>query len=256
MDPQSTSPTAPPPLAANSLVQQPENVSQVPNQVPPPPLLDSKSKIIYIVVGVIVLIIVLVLVGLFIFKSKVQTQNAALSQQIPKPSLTPTSSTVATSSATINIDTPKDWLVYKNTKVGFQVSYPPNYSKPTTQTHQPPYLTDANGQEDGDLVIGGDSQKGFLISIVPAQTGATLDDYFNASLMWIPPEQKNAFKKDKIIVDGVSGLKIVLAETTTQAIFRTKTHFITLNNHLPPLPTISNEKEFNTMINSFKFQEK
>jgi len=213
---------------------------------------EKGFAIIFIIVGV--LLILGVITGTYLLiKSNTHTQNPSLPKQILKPSLTPTPtpSAVVSNNDGVNLVVPKDWLVYKNTKVGFQVSYPPNYSKPITS-----HFAVANGQEDGDVVIGGDSEKGFLIDMVPAQTGYTLEDFFNTSLSMIGAEEKKAFNKESINVDGVDGIKVDIGGRTTQAIFRTKTYFITLNNHTPPTVSNENEKEFNTMINSLKFQVK
>lgn len=256
MDAESPSPTNTPSLPTSNEVSQAENISQVPNNIAPepPPIPKSNLKIIFFVAGLIIIFLMVSALGIFILKSNTKTKNIEPPQQTPQPSLTPGPIQQAPSVDITKIDIPKNWLVYKNNKVGFQVSYPPNYLKTTTTVNEPPYLIETNGLETKDFVIGSDSAKGYLIGIVPAQAGVSLEDFFNGYLALVPQEAKNEFKKEKITIDNTSGLKVSLAGVTTQATFLVNNYFITLNNHLPPSVDPSNEKEFDTMINSLKFQ--
>lgn len=243
-------------------LRQMENLSQ--NQVQassPPPPSKSKSKIIYIVASVIVvLFMVLALGGFYVFKSKVQTQNPVLTQQtLKQPStLVSTPSTEVSKSSTASLDATKDWLVYKNTKVGFEFRYPARFSKPIIHTNQPPsYLAEATGQEDNvdDILFGQDSSKGFLLGISPKNPGITLNDLYDSLFSLAGDQVKNQFVKKAITVDGVNGLRGELLNSTKSVYFLTSTHhFIALYMNITQI--IMTETEVDSLINSFKFQNK
>ncbi|MDP2671640.1 MAG: hypothetical protein Q8P13_04265 [bacterium] len=146
------------------------------------------------------------------------------------------------------------WATYKNTVVGFEFSYLSSYKKPRVPTNTPPYEAVATGKEDNvsALLIGDDAEKGYVLSILLREKNYSLNDYFTASLALVEEKGKSSFKKTSVTIDGVAGLKVSLVGKTTNVIFMTKSHFIELHNHTP-LPEESNESEFTSMINSFKF---
>ena len=151
------------------------------------------------------------------------SENSDLTGPVPK--VTTKTSTESAKEATPSAE--KEGLItYKNTKVGFQFSYPNRFSKATLR--EPPEYTEVEvtGTEDNvsDILIGEDSENGFLLGIIPNGPETTLDDIFNGSLVLVTEENKKSFKKEKLVIGGVQVLKINLEGRAISVHFLTNTH--------------------------------
>ena len=141
-----------------------------------------------------------------------------------------------------------DWKTYKNTAVRFQFSYPPRFSNPKINKANFP---DATGVEDNvTIIIGDNSEQGFLLVIVPHKTRITLDDLFNGYLVLIPEENKKFFEKEKLVINGFEALKVSLNDRIVNVFFLTSTHSINLS--MPLDTTAATADEVETIISSFK----
>lgn len=198
------------------------------------------------------ILIILVVAGLivaaywFLVLNK-SSENSDLTGPVPK--VTTKVATESSKEATESAET-KELVTYKNTKVGFQFSYPSRFSKATL--NEPPTYPEVTGTEDNvsDILIGEGSESGFLLGIIQSGPNTTLDDIYNGWLILIPEENKSSFKKEKLVIIGVQVLKIILESKIISVHFLTDTHNIDLSM---PIDTsaVSNE-EVEAIISSFK----
>ena len=143
-----------------------------------------------------------------------------------------------------------DWVIYKNTDVGFQFSYPPRFPKQSN-------IGSPNEEYNkSNILFGENSEKGLFLRVGQEVNGGSLDQYFRASLALVVPEEaKQQFKKETIEIGGIPGYRVQLQNVTTQVVFLVNSRFISLSAPVTNNRDILSEEEMNGIINSFKFEK-
>lgn len=77
----------------------------------------------------------------------------------------------------VQSDETVNWKMYKNSKVGFSIKYPPTFTKPALPSGVGPDIFYANGEEDNIEVIFNNKPPSYGLTIFPFP--GTLDDLFS-----------------------------------------------------------------------------
>lgn len=243
------------------------NQESIPNDVSIGPTTTHPSKDHFLTPKGFVPIIVLVLVvltialgGFYLARSQKPTlkpQNTKTVQQPPQsPSPTP-----LPSGETAN------WKTFTNTKVGFQIRYPPRYTMvglPIAQMSQnDSEMVDATQEDDHNIHFEGNENDSF--TVYPLHFKGTIDALLTSAEAetflpgWVNSQNVTIKQSKQITIDGVNALWETAAYKTGRfaqndyvgVFFVKKDHGFMI--HFSPN---YNEAEINQILSTFKFTDR